>query len=503
MKKILYLFMIAALALVTSCKKESVQYEAAKKLAIVSSELEFAPGAAEGTVVVDTKSAIKATTDREWCTPTVSGNTVTVNVTQNASKLSRYALLKLAAGDASLELTIVQYGEVISGLSDLSDITAPVEGNLTEVAVKTNVNVILETESTWIHPSYSDGILKVTVDANTQPMTRFGVVSYQAGTASGSFNVTQYPELVKPATWSFTEQTPTFKYPSFEMDATVTVDAEDTYVVYSVPASDVTGDINEWIFSDLAVSARYDLLEKVEAQEGSSIKDFLMTGEKLQHFTDMALGDNYLIALGFAENGYVSGRYAYKKVTIDDIRPAYYKWAGKWKLTAKNLKGADYTETFEILVDEEDVDDTGALKEEQLIVKGFLSAGASAGEGADYNVLYMPYDALTGTILFVGQNEKLTYTHSSRGAGSCLQFVSMYIKAGQTSYTTGTGFDIFTIAMKEDGNNTTVNILERSAGLPWLAIRMRLYVTTTSKAYGLGDEYTVMLDSNFTITRAE
>jgi len=357
MKKTVYLIMLAALALAVSCKKENgPMYEPTPKLPIVSSELVFSPAAAKGKVVVDTQSPITATTDRDWCAPSVSGNTVYISVTDNANKQSRYALLKLKAGDAALDLTVIQYGEIIEGLSGLSDITAPVGGDIITMPIKANVPVILETESTWIHPVFEENELVITIDTNTEPQTRFGTVTYTAGTAHGSFDVTQYPELVKVTDWTFAEQTPTYKHPVFNMDATFTAGEEDTYVTYAVPAKEVTGTVDDWIFSDLAVTARRELQEKVEATPGSTVKDFLSSGENECHFTGMSLGENYLIAVGFGENGFVSGRYQYKSVTIEDIRPTYYKWAGKWKITGRTAAYGTTTfsgeEEWTISVDE-------------------------------------------------------------------------------------------------------------------------------------------------------
>lgn len=507
MKKIAYLFIIAAAALTLSCKKENAaKYESTPKLDIVSAELEFMPNAAEGKVVVNTQAAVTAVSDREWCVPSVSGNTVTLSITANTSKLSRYAMLNLKAGGAVLDLSVIQYGEVLGGFSEITDITAPVAGDIIEIPITTNVEVLLETEADWVHPSFSEGTLTIKIDPNTEPQTRFTSVSYSAGSSQGSFDVTQYPELVKPEDWIISEQEASYNYPSFEIDASATVGETDMYVLYAINTSKVTGDVDDWIFSDLAISARRSILEKVEGKPGSAFKDFLLTGPQDKHLTGLEVGDIYIIAIGFGENGYVTGKYNYKKATIADIRPAYYKWAGKWKLTGKNIEGADYAETIEIAIDENDVDAEGKLNEKYLIVTGLCSKNQEgAGVTPDMGVDSMKflYNSETGSMTFVGQDATKTFTHSSRGAGCKLQLMSMYVKSGATSYSNVTGAKFLEVTMKEDGNSTIVKAGIRSDGLAYKAFRMRL-LNATGSAYTIGgNAATIAINDNLAITRVE
>jgi len=500
MKKTVYLIMLAALALAVSCKKENgPMYEPTPKLPIVSSELVFSPAAAKGKVVVDTQSPITATTDRDWCAPSVSGNTVYISVTDNANKQSRYALLKLKAGDAALDLTVIQYGEIIEGLSGLSDITAPVGGDIITMPIKANVPVILETESTWIHPVFEENELVITIDTNTEPQTRFGTVTYTAGTAHGSFDVTQYPELVKVTDWTFAEQTPTYKHPVFNMDATFTAGEEDTYVTYAVPAKEVTGTVDDWIFSDLAVTARRELQEKVEATPGSTVKDFLSSGENECHFTGMSLGENYLIAVGFGENGFVSGRYQYKSVTIEDIRPTYYKWAGKWKITGRTAAYGTTTfsgeEEWTISVDENNL-------EKSLILKGVNSLTDATVLAAGADVLNLDYLA-DGSVQLKTQKSG-TFDFPSLGTCSML-LAGFYTKNG-TSYTvvTGTGSTLFSAALSEDGKSASITVGKRtSSGVDYDYVAFRMYLVNSA-----GSRYTLSVNSGaiplaFEMTRVE
>ena len=443
MKKTVYLIMLAALALAVSCKKEDVaKYESTPKLTIVSSELEFSPAAAKGKVVVDTQSPITATTDREWCAPSVSGNTVYISVTDNANKQSRYALLKLKAGDAALDLTVIQYGEVVEGLAGLSDVTAQVNGEKIILPIKTNVPVTLETESSWIHPVFEGKELVITIDANTEPKTRFGTVTYTAGTAHGSFDVTQYPELKKNADWTLSMTEATYDYPKFLANTSVTASEADMYIITSLPKSEVEEkDLPDYIFSELAVKARRDILKKVEANPGTAFADYLLKGNSTPVIEDIPLGDSYLIVIGFAENGYVSGQYQYTTVTVEDIRPVFYKWTGKWKVHRENSK-VNTDDIWTISVKEKDT---------KLMIQGIEGLSNSDGR---YNV-EATVDA-DGHLVLKTQNT-LTYKDASYGDVTVLLSGQYDDTAeGKTYYTAKLDLTILSATLSADFNSATM-----------------------------------------------
>ena len=442
MKKIAYLFIIAAAALTLSCKKEdAAKYESTPKLDIVSAELEFTPIAAEGKVVVNTQAAITAVSDREWCVPSVSGNTVTLSISANTSKLSRYAMLNLKAGGAVLDLSVIQYGEVLGGLGSLSDIASPVEGSTVEIPVSLNVPITLSTEQTWIHPEYQENKIVVKVDPNDQPETRQGTVTYVAGSSEGSFDVTQYPEIKKPENWVLTEAEVTYDHPKFNTSASLSAGEEDMYVMYLIPKAKVEGDVDTWVFDKLAIEARRSILDKVEANPGTSFKDYLLTGTDPVAFEDVTVGEHYLIAIGFGENSFVSGRYQYKLITIADVRTAYYKWLGQWKVHRKNSKYDDY-DTWDISI---------KVKDETLLIKGIEGLSNSDGR---YDVEATVDE--NGRLVLKTQNTK-SYEDASRGTVTVLlsgQYTDT--SAGKTYYTSKTGVDILYGTLSEDLNAATL-----------------------------------------------
>lgn len=508
MKKLFYtLLSCCAVAMLFSCKKEAPVNPYADSMESLvlkysESQMQYNPVESEGVLVFDTKESLTATSSKDWCVPTVNGNTVTLNLSANSGKLTRYAQVSVKSANASLVVDIVQLGEVMAGLASLSDVTAAVEGQVVTIPVKLNVEVEFQTEEDWIHPVVDGNDIVITIDPNPDPLTRSGIVYYTAGSQSGSFEVTQYPELVKKDDWNLALTGTSFVYPEFSANTDVTVGDADMYVIYMVPKSTVGDDVEGYIFNDLAVTARRQILEQVESA-GGEFKDYLEKGSQKIDIDGINVGENYLIAIGFADNGYVTGQYQFAEVTIDDIRPDYYKWAGKWKLTGTYFDNSEYSEEVTIAVDETDVNDDGTLKEARLIIYGLLSKAANAWTAPeDVNKFYLKYNAETGAIIFYGQNATGTFNRSS-GPNWRLQLMSMYVKAGATAYTSATGFDILSATL--DGTTgAKIEVLERSAGLPWLVLRMRAlneagsaYTNTNANNAG------IFLDEPLTMTRVQ
>lgn len=487
MKKIVYLIATALVLMAVSCKKEQTPlYQEPEKLTLVSYELEYFPEASEGKVVVNTTDALTATSNRDWCVASVAGNTVNIRVTDNASKQNRYARLALKAGDASLDVTVIQYGEVLAGLGTLSDITSPVEGNVITIPVKLNVSVTFDTDADWIHPELEENQIVVKVDPNPNPETRLATVNYQAGSSVGSFDVTQYPELIKPESWVITEGTPTYVYPKFSTTASLSAGVEDMYVIRLISKSTVEGDIDDWIFDTFAVGVRNEILAKVEAAPETAFKDYLTTGTDAVTFDDIKPGDFYVVALGFGENSYVSGRYQYKAVTVDDIRPAYYKWVGTWTIKGNQNPFGTLTFTGEeqwvISIDENNLD-------KELFVRGINSITNPTVVAADGDAMKLTYNASDGSISLLSQKGP-GFDYSTYGV-SYMHPQGMYSKNGSsTTRVSAIGALIFTASFAQDGSVTITPGTRTSSGVTYNYFGFRMYLDAgNGSTYTLGSAY--------------
>lgn len=447
MKKYIYILMVGLAALAVSCKKEHVNpYADAEKgssaIKIVKSQLEYTPVASTGIVEVEAEGTVTAKSDRDWCTASVSGKQITLSLTANTDKETRYAQLKITAGQYSTALSVFQYGEVVAGLDVLTDVTASVEGKEIRIPIKANVTIEFDPTESWIHPSATQSELVVTVDPNPDPMTRFGTVSYTAGSRQGSFEVTQLPELKKNADWVLSLTESTYDYPKYLANTSVTAGDADMYVITSLPKSKVEeNNLPDYIFSELAVKIRRDILDQVEANPETSFTDYLLKGSTTPVVEDISLGDSYLIAIGFADNGYVSGQYQYTAITIEDIRPVFYRWTGKWKVHRKNSKN-DVDDIWVISVKEKDT---------KLMIQGI--EGLSDEDGRFDVEATVDED---GHLVLKTQNT-LTYKDPTYGDVTVL-LSGQYddTAAGKTYFTSKTGVSLLSATLSDDFNSATM-----------------------------------------------
>ena len=443
MKKYLNILMLAAAAiLLFACEKNaSKEPVPTKQFSIVKANLAVAPEGGTCTLEVDAKQAVTVTPERDWCTAAVSGKIVTVTATANTSNESRYCRLKLQAGSEVLYATVQQYGEVFSGFEAITEITSPVEGKTIEIPFRTNLNLQCNSEESWIHTSLNGNNLIVDVDKNEEPRTRVGSVTYSAGSYSGSFSITQYPGLIKPDFWVITEGTPTFDYPTFATTASLSAEEGDMYVLRMVPKSSVEGKIDDWIFDKLVVEIRNSIQAEIEAAPETAFKDYLTTGTAPVTLNDIQPGENYVIAVGFGENGFVSGRYQYKLVTVEDVRPVFYKWTGKWKVHRENSKStAD--DIWTISVKEKDT---------KLLIKGIEGLSNSDGR---YDVEATVDE--DGHLILKTQNT-LTYKDASYGDVTVL-LSGQYddTAAGKTYFVSKLDVTLLSATLSDDFNSATM-----------------------------------------------
>ena len=305
--------------------------------------------------------------------------------------------------------------------------------------------------------------------------------------------------------WEIVHTGGTYTYPNQIDQFVITPKAgyEDVKYIATVVGKDAVADVEDFAFTNFAMAAREEILAKVASGELPTFEDGLFSGETTLAVDNMA-GDDYVVVVAFGDNKFYTGDYTVAEFAVPDVMPTYYKWAGKWTLTGTHFDDSPYSEVVTISVDEDDRNEDGSLRERRLIIKGFESKAVAAwGAPEEINQFYLKYDAETGAITFYGQNTTGTFTRSSLGEGCKLQFMSMYVKAGATSYTSATGFDIMSATL--DGESAAqITILERSEGLPWLVARIRClnaagsaYTTTGANDAG------IKLDKPLTMTRAD
>ena len=198
MKKYIYPIFAAlsALLLLSACREEKPVEVKKPELKVVSSDVIFGVEGGQGTIVVEAVGAVTVASERPWVQTSVSGNTITVTVSElNPSPQSRYSRLTIQAGSAVTYVTVHQFGEIFDGLK-MADVTVANAGTTMRYGFKANMTVNVTADQPWVHCAMdeeNEGVLIVTVDKHEGFGTRFANVSYTAGTNTGSMKITQEP----------------------------------------------------------------------------------------------------------------------------------------------------------------------------------------------------------------------------------------------------------------------------------------------------------------------
>ena len=178
MKKIWIFFAALSIAVLNGCESKEGNYETLKTINVVSTDLVFQRAGGTGTVVVEAEGAIVATSSRPWCTTSVSGNTITVNVGEYDGLDNRYADIVITSGDYSTRVTAHQYGcyfllpeaEDSYHLEDVNgQVAIPLSHNNYEPAGVADVD--------WLSTVYENGNVIVKAADNKTGLVRTGNIT--------------------------------------------------------------------------------------------------------------------------------------------------------------------------------------------------------------------------------------------------------------------------------------------------------------------------------------
>ncbi len=195
MKKIFNILTIAFVAAVTltACSDDDDKWvgDGTSTLQVLSRETSFPAAASQGTIVVDTTDPVTVTSsDQGWVTTAVSGNTISVNVTDNSSLESRVSTLTIKAGDKKTEISVMQAGLIFDTGGVLNIGSGDAATTLT-YPLKANAPVTVTTDADWCKASVEDGALVVAFDENTTGHVRRCNVFYKIGTIEDKIPVAQ------------------------------------------------------------------------------------------------------------------------------------------------------------------------------------------------------------------------------------------------------------------------------------------------------------------------
>ena len=319
MKKYIYLIFAAlsALLLLSACQEEKEVVVKKPVLKVVSSDVIFGVEGGQGTIVVEADAAVSVTSERPWVQTSVSGNTITVTVSElNPSPQSRYSRLTITAGSDKTYVTVHQFGEVFDGMK-MSDVTVANTGTTMRYAFKANMTVNVTADQPWVHcemDEENEGILIVTVDKHEGFGTRFATVSFTAGTHSGSMKITQEPTYGEIAGWKVEDTDGRFVFPD-QIDVIKVTPPAD---MASVPYYWGVMDPGELVGKNIPAFIRELATSTKEAADAGQIT--LCKGSDSDELQNLPSTAKAVIIL-FDDQNYPTGQYALVDFSVPDRGP--------------------------------------------------------------------------------------------------------------------------------------------------------------------------------------
>lgn len=215
-KYVYYLLAVLVVAGFVACSEDNdFGVERESRIHIVKSDVLFQAAAGIGTVEFEATGLVGVETDRDWCTATVSGNTVNVAVTENGNLEGRSAQLTLRCGEDAVHVTVQQTGLVFQ-LSTGSMIVADSnKAHTLTYKMTSNVPLNFESSADWFSVTVEGEHLLVTFKENNTGHARIGNLMYSSNTVSQSLQVVQYEfdkDIAGPCLLTFTTAEGEFQY---------------------------------------------------------------------------------------------------------------------------------------------------------------------------------------------------------------------------------------------------------------------------------------------------
>jgi len=200
MKKLLSLFVLmAGVVAFTSCGEDDATYNAIVPLEIKSADVLFDADGGQGTIVVNTSSALQASCESSWAKVQVNGSSVSVTAEKNPTSETRSAKIILTADGKTASVVATQKGVVIGikGSSEFvftSDNAASFNVDFAHTYPLSNYNITVQSLSDWITAEYNaeTGQIEAKITANTGKMIRRGYVQVKMDDHEEILSVIQY-----------------------------------------------------------------------------------------------------------------------------------------------------------------------------------------------------------------------------------------------------------------------------------------------------------------------
>lgn len=167
MKKILLIIAcIVGIFSFVSCSDDDDKSTSDSTIAIVKSDVKFTSNPGEGYIEFTSPTTVTASSSEEWCTASVNGSKVVVDVTANTDLEGRNAVVTISAGGSSISVPVSQSGRIFRVKSDDSYIVAGVGADKETISTKSSNQLSASSDAEWVHASVEDGRIVVSFDDN-------------------------------------------------------------------------------------------------------------------------------------------------------------------------------------------------------------------------------------------------------------------------------------------------------------------------------------------------
>lgn len=232
MKRTSYISVLALAAALTfvACEEEEFVYVPEEpQIEILESDIIFDAIGGTGSVTVNAKGNMTASCTSDWCSASVSGNTLNVTATTNYGLDGRAATIILTCNGQDTKVTAQQTGMVFSYVD--SEYIVEMNGGQFVINGKSSLPVTYQADE-WISVDEMLGSFIVTVKGNDSGNKRTGTITISAGDVSAVYTVIQKFERNFSGTYEMSRFTSSSETTLEKTTVTIRQDADDPDLYY-------------------------------------------------------------------------------------------------------------------------------------------------------------------------------------------------------------------------------------------------------------------------------
>jgi hypothetical protein len=275
--KNIYKFLILIFAIgIASCKDKDTD-ESVNALSVIESDVSFpASGGNDGYIKVNLPDGYTATSAQSWCTVSVDKDVVNVSATANPGLGSRAALITLTCGNQKEEVSVYQYGALLSTDKEIlffQSTDGPENPQTVNVSTNSTPTVTVPDTCTWLTATLEGNVLTVYCNGATEEK-RAATITLAAGEAVAVITVRQngpYEDYI--GEWTLTGT-----------DYATGVDVTYPNVKITQKVEGVSYNVEGWALNATMAAQQFEMLYD-PATRGISISGTQQTGTYTTSYT--------------------------------------------------------------------------------------------------------------------------------------------------------------------------------------------------------------------------